>query len=45
MTEEDIQYRQGRSKKQQEGSEKLGFISCMGLLIVLLAIIIYGIFS
>lgn len=45
MTEEDIEYRQGRSKKQVESSEKLSFISTTGLLIVILGIIIYGLFT
>tara|TARA_B100000902_G_C27152106_1_gene834289 strand:+ start:191 stop:334 length:144 start_codon:yes stop_codon:yes gene_type:complete len=42
MTENDIKYRQGRSKKQQENNEKLMFISSISLGIVLLGIIIYG---
>jgi hypothetical protein len=42
MTENDIKYRQGRSKKQVENNEKIMFISSIGLGIVLLGIIIYG---
>lgn len=38
------QYRsnQGRSPKQQEANEKMMFVSCMGLLTMLVGIIIYG---
>ena len=38
------QYRsnQGRSPKQQEDNEKMMFVSCMGLLVMLLGIILYG---
>jgi len=41
------QYRsnQGRSPKQQESNEKMMFVSCCGLLITMLGMIIYGIFS
>ena len=42
MTENDIKYRQGRSKKQADTNEKLMFISCIGLAVVILGIIIYG---
>jgi|TARA_B110000003_G_C16537885_1_gene491485 hypothetical protein len=42
MTKEDIEYRQGRSKKQVQENEKVSFVSCMGLLLVLVGIIIYG---
>ena len=40
------QYRsnQGRSPRQQEGNEKMMFVSCCGLLVILLGIILYGIF-
>jgi len=41
MTENDIKYRQGRSKKQVENNEKIMFIALIGLGIVLLGIIIY----
>ena len=41
------QYRsnQGRSPKQQSGNEKMMFISCMGLLVILLGMILYGVFT
>ena len=42
MTENDIKYRQGRSKKQADNNEKKIFISCIGLAVVILVIIIYG---
>ena len=42
MTENDIKYRQGRSKKQVENNEKIMFISSIGLAVVILVIIIYG---
>ena len=45
MTKEDIEFRQGRSKRQADNNEKLAFISTMGLLIVILGIIIYGLFT
>ena len=31
MTENDIKYRQGRSKRQQDNNEKLMFVSSIGL--------------
>ena len=40
MTEEDIKYRQGRSKKQADNNEKLAFISLIGALVTLLLAII-----
>lgn len=42
MTNDDIKYRQGRSKKQADNNEKIMFISCIGLAVVILGIIIYG---
>jgi hypothetical protein len=45
MTENDIKYRQGRSKKQVENNEKIMFIALIGLGIVLLGIIIYGLLA
>jgi len=45
MTEDDIKYRQGRSKRQADNNEKLMFVSSIGLGIVLLGIIIWGIIS
>jgi len=45
MTENDIKYRQGRSKKQTENNEKIMFIASIGLGVVLLGIIIYGLIT
>ena len=45
MTNNDIKYRQGRSRKQEENNEKIMFTSCIGLAIVILAIIVYGILT
>ena len=45
MTEDDIKYRQGRSKRQADNNEKLMFVSSIGLAVVLLGIIIWGILS
>ena len=45
MTKEDIEFRQGRSKRQADNNEKLAFISTIGLFIVILGIIIYGLFT
>ena len=42
MTENDIKYRQGRIKKQADNNEKIMFISSIGLAVVILVIIIYG---
>ena len=41
------QYRsnQGRSPRQQESNEKMMFVSCCGLLVIILGIILYGIFG
>ena len=41
------QYRsnQGRSPKQQNENEKMMFVSCMGLLVVLFGIILYGLLN
>ena len=41
------QYRsnQGRSPIQQESNEKMMFVSCCGLLVIILGIILYGIFG
>ena len=45
MTENDLKYRQGRSKKQLETSYKVTTIGCIGFLTVLVVMIIYGIVS
>ena len=41
------QYRsnQGRSPQQQEANEKMMFVSCMGLLVMLLGTILYGLLT
>ena len=41
------QYRsnQGRAPRQQEGNEKMMFVSFMGLLVTMLGMVLYGIFS
>ena len=45
MTKEDIEFRQGRSKRQADNNEKLAFISTMGLFIVILGILLSGLFT
>ena len=40
MTNEDIEYRQGRSKKQADNNEKLALISFIGAIITLFIAII-----
>ena len=45
MTENDMKYRQGRSKRQADNNEKLMFVSSIGLLITILGTIIWGILS
>ena len=45
MTEEDFKYRQGRSKKQADNNEKIMIISCMGLLVTILGLVIYGLLT
>lgn len=42
---EEIRLRQGRSKRQVENNEKLAFISTMGLGIILVGMIIYGLLT
>ena len=42
---EEIRLRQGRSKRQVENNEKLAFISTMGLGMILLGMIIYGLLT
>ena len=42
MTEEDIKYRQGRSKKQADDHAKAAMISVIGMIITLLCIFIFG---
>ena len=45
MTEEDFKYRQGRSKRQADNNEKIMFISCLGLLITIFGLVIYGLLT
>jgi hypothetical protein len=45
MTNDDIKYRQGRSKRQVDNNEKLMFVSSIGLGIVILGIIIWGLIT
>ena len=40
MTEEDIKYRQGRSKKQADNNEKLAFISFIAAVVTFVIAII-----
>lgn len=45
MTNEDMKYRQGRSKKQVETNEKLGLYSGGILVVILLACLFYSVFN
>ena len=45
MTEDDIKYRQGRSKKQVEKNETITFYATAGLFIVLVGMIVYGLLN
>ena len=42
MTKEDMEFRQGRSKKQYESNAKAGLTASFLLLLTLAGIIIYG---
>jgi hypothetical protein len=42
MTQEDIEQRQGRSRKQYENNSKVTFIATAGLFLTIIGIIIYG---
>ena len=42
MTENDIKYRQGRSKRQVESNEQVMFYGSVGFAVVLAVMIIYG---
>ena len=42
MTKEDMEFRQGRSKKQYENNAKAGLTASFLLLLTLAGIIIYG---
>ena len=45
MTEEEIKFRQGRSKRQYENNARAGGIAVMMLLATTLGIIIYGLIT
>ena len=45
MNEEEFNYRQGRSKKQADNNEKIMLISCLGLLVTILGLVIYGLLT
>lgn len=45
MKNDDIKYRQGRSKRQQESNEKIMLIATCGLGVVLAGIVIWGIIT
>ena len=42
MTEDDIKYRQGRSKRQVEGNEMISMYAFGGLIVVLIGIVLYS---
>jgi len=45
MTKEDMEFRQGRSKKQYESNAKAGLTASFLLLLTLAGIIIYGLLT
>tara|TARA_Y100000996_G_scaffold384659_1_gene341484 strand:+ start:524 stop:706 length:183 start_codon:yes stop_codon:yes gene_type:complete len=45
MTKEDMEFRQGRSKKQYENNAKAGLTASFLLLLTLAGIIIYGLLT
>lgn len=45
MTENDIKYRQGRSKKQVESNYKVMSMGVFGFFIAIISMILYGIIS
>ena len=45
MTEDDIKYRQGRSKRQVEANEQIMFMASICLGTILLGIIIFGLLN
>jgi|TARA_B100001093_G_C26485108_1_gene866559 hypothetical protein len=45
MTKEDIEFRQGRSKKQYENNAKVGFYATVALFFTILSIIVYGLLT
>ena len=42
MTEDDIKYRQGRSKRQVEKNEMISMYAFGGLVVVLIGIVLYS---
>ena len=42
ISEDDIKYRQGRSKRQQESNEQLMLFASAGLFLTIVGIVIYG---
>ena len=42
ISEDDIEYRQGRSKRQQESNEQLMLFASAGLFLTIVGIVIYG---
>lgn len=42
MNQEDIKYRQGRSKRQQESNEMIMGYAFAGLVVVMIGIILYS---
>ena len=45
ITDDDMKYRQGRSRRQEENSEKLMFISSLILGACIFSIVVYGLLS
>lgn len=45
MNEEDIKYRQGRSQRQNNSNEMIRMYAFVGIVFILIAIMIYNIFS
>ena len=42
ISEDDMEYRQGRSKRQQESNEQLMLFASAGLFLTIVGIVIYG---
>lgn len=45
MTEEDYKYRQGRSKQKVVDSELMAMVSVVGLIVVIIGVAIYNMWS
>ena len=45
ITDDDIKYRQGRSRRQEENNEKLMFISSLILGACIFGVVVYGLVS